>query len=285
MSEHNVVQQPCQRSSPNGGRCWFPLGHDGPHDFELPSAADVLGILKDTAASVEGARSQKEESYGQVERTGRCTDGSSDTVADADADARVSKALESRRAVEADEPLLRARGDQQSSTACDSSPHGPDAERLHRQAVVEGARQEPRLVKAAQDAIAFLDSVEWNDHTSEEDAGNVQHELEEALRAAALVRAPEPLAEQIIVGTCRNGSPHYCPNCDNSFTALKPATSFAPPEGLRELLRELNEAAEAYRISSTQWRQQDIPHEQRLITIREKVRAALAHVDPPTGEP
>jgi hypothetical protein len=54
------------------------------------------------------------------------------------------------------------------------------------------------------------------------------------LRAAALVRAPEPPAEQIIVGTCRNGSPHYCPNCDNSFTALKPATSFAPPEGLRE---------------------------------------------------
>lgn len=32
-------------------------------------------------------------------------------------------------------------------------------------------------------------------------------------------------SEIVIVGTCRFGSPHYCPNCDNSFTALKPVAA------------------------------------------------------------
>lgn len=46
------------------------------------------------------------------------------------------------------------------------------------------------LVKAAEDAIAFLNIIDWNDSTSERNAGDVQHALEVALSA---VPASPPL--------------------------------------------------------------------------------------------
>ena len=46
--------------------------------------------------------------------------------------------------------------------------------------------------------------------------------------------ASAPPEELVIVGTCRNDAPHYCPNCDNSFIALRSAADTpgpaSPPE-------------------------------------------------------
>jgi hypothetical protein len=53
---------------------------------------------------------------------------------------------------------------------------------------------------------------------------DLEAQLREALPPARSTHPQEPV---VIVGSCRNGDPHYCPNCDNTFTALCPEPSAA----------------------------------------------------------
>ena len=50
--------------------------------------------------------------------------------------------------------------------------------------IVRACNAHDELVKAAQQAAAFLDTVEWNDNHSESEGTNAQHALEAALAKA-----------------------------------------------------------------------------------------------------
>jgi hypothetical protein len=71
--------------------------------------------------------------------------------------------------------------------------------------------------------------------------GDCFNDLVALLReAAALLRAGATLQ---VVGECRNGGPHYCPNCDNSFTALRAGAERREPD-LRQQIEGLAQSVD-----------------------------------------
>ena len=92
-------------------------------------------------------------------------------------------------------------------------------------------------------------------------------ELEAVLAAASRSLG----AQQVIVGTCRNGASHYCPNCDRSFTALKSQSlgaspwhpiETAPKDGTQ--IDVWVSGAYGYRVADVRW----APNREQWTTLR-----------------
>ena len=69
------------------------------------------------------------------------------------------------------------------------------------------------LLHAARGALAFLETVEWNDHTSESDAEDVKMSLESAIERAASPRVGSESSQTCRCGNPMSGKAGLCAEC------------------------------------------------------------------------
>ena len=82
----------------------------------------------------------------------------------------------------------------------------------------------PELVQAAQQAVDFLGSCEWNDHTSETDASDIGQRLQDAITSALASKPQKPDVRGIIEALGFDPTNHHnalaCPYCNPKGSAL-----------------------------------------------------------------